>query len=129
MAWKGWEEFVPQAAPTAPPKAKPSKYRSQPTTVDGLTFASRREAARYQTLLLEQRAGAITSLEVQPQYPLAVMTPAGVAVVIGRYLADFRYQRDGRTVIEDAKGFAGKDLYVWKKRHVEAQYGIEVVEI
>jgi hypothetical protein len=31
-------------------------------------------------------------------------------------------------VVEDVKGFK-TELYRWKKKHVEAQYGIEIVEI
>ncbi|MBS6476088.1 MAG: DUF1064 domain-containing protein, partial [Clostridiales bacterium] len=44
------------------------KYRSKKTTVDGITFDSRREAARWQELKLLERAGSITELERQVSY-------------------------------------------------------------
>ena len=49
---------------------------------------------------------------------------------IGVYRADFKYH-DKETmpyVVEDVKGFATA-LYRWKKKHVEAQYGIVIREI
>lgn len=122
--YPGWEGYTLKAGQGVPR----SKYRAERTECGGIVFASRREAARYQTLLAEQQAGRISGLEVQPQYPLSVVQPNGVTVVIGRYIADFRYQRDGRTVIEDSKGIA-TDFYKWKRRHAEAQYGIEIVEV
>lgn len=121
--YPGWENYKAPAG-----KTKRSKYRAERTEVDGLKFASRREAARYETLLLDQKAGLISELEVQPQFPLYVIRPNGVTVVIARYLADFRYQRDGREVVEDAKGMR-TEAYVLKKKFVEAQYGIEIVEV
>ena len=40
-----------------------SKYRAVKTEVDGITFDSKREAARYMELMLMQRAGEIKRLE------------------------------------------------------------------
>ena len=122
--YPGWEKYLPPAARLP----RRSKYRAEPTDVDGHRFASQREAARYGELKLQLQAGAITGLELQPTYPLTVIGPDGIAVEIGRYLADFRYQRQGRTVVEDAKGMR-TPIYSWKKRHVEAQYGIAIVEV
>ena len=130
MSWKGWEDFVPPTREGTPPKvAKPSKYRAQKTVVEGIRFDSKREAERFLGLAALQQAGAITALELQPQYPLKVVTPNGLGIIVGRYIADFRYVKDGRTVVEDSKGYRGKELYVWKKKHVEAQYGIQIVEV
>ena len=110
--------------------AKRSKYRAEPTEVDGHRFPSRREASRYEHLKLLQTAGDIGDLELQPQYPLIVTTPAGVKVQVGVYTADFRYARKGGgTVIEDAKGFKSNEAYRLRKRIVEAQYGIEIQEV
>ena len=48
---------------------------------------------------------------------------------IGKYIADFEfYLPNGTRVVEDAKGVRTA-LYRWKKRHVEAQYGITIVEV
>lgn len=107
-----------------------NKYRAQPTIVDGIRFASKREAARYMELRLLERAGEIHQLEVQPRFPLHV---GGVR--IGHYVGDFRYYRKltsgGPTsVVEDVKSPATRTaLYKWKKKHTEAEHGIAIVEV
>lgn len=109
------------------------KYHAKPTTVDGIRFASQREARRYSELKLLQRVGEIRDLELQPEYPLAC---GGKPVLIrsdgypngrkAKYLADFRYVRAGQVIVEDAKG---KDLPLsrLKRALVEAEYGVRVV--
>lgn len=106
-------------------------------TVDGILFASKREAKRYAELKLLERAGEIHRLGLQPGFPLAVHRPGHVLPTkIGEYRGDFVYCecRRGATcewtrqVVEDVKGFQ-TPLYKWKKRHVEAQYGIEIREV
>jgi len=118
-------------------QAKRSKYGAVKVTVDGIVFDSKREAQRYHELKLMERAGEIAQLEVQPRFQLRVsanLTPLG-QIMIGDYVADFRYQTKNHidaihwhTVVEDVKGFK-TPLYRWKKKHVEAQYGIEIKEI
>src|SRR5690606_369436 len=51
---------------------KPSKYRNVRTTVDGITFDSKREAERYGELKTMEAAGVISDLELQPRFPLTV---------------------------------------------------------
>ncbi len=132
MTWPGWERFTPTALVSTTPKR--AKYGAVRTTVDGIAFDSKREADRYQELKLEQTAGAITDLELQPQFPLHVTTPEGTMVVIGRYIADFRYRRwdpihacRGPLIVEDAKGVR-TEAYKLKKRHVETEYGVVIRE-
>lgn len=105
-------------------KPKRNKYGAKKVTVDGHRFDSMAEGARYWDLKVLQEAGEISDLELQPEYPCLVQ-----GVKVGAYRADFRY-RDaaGKLVVEDVKG-KRTDLYRWKKKHVEAQYGITVVEI
>jgi len=106
-----------------------SKYAAAPTVVDGIRFASKREAQRYGELKLLEKAGAINRLRLQPKFPLTV-----VGETIGHYVGDFQYYDVspngslGRCVVEDVKGVATA-LYKWKKKHVEAQYGIQIREI
>lgn len=105
-----------------------SKYGAVRTTVEGITFASKKEARRYQELRLLEKAGEIWGLACQPRYSLEVNGRK-----IGEYRGDFVYgigPMDGacRAVCEDVKGFK-TPLYRWKKRHVEAQYGIDIREI
>ena len=101
-----------------------SKYGAIPTHLDGLRFASKAEARRYQELRLLLAVGEITALECHPRYPLVVN-----GVKVGSYEADFRYVTpEGETVIEDVKGVR-TSTYKLKKRLVEALYGIQVVEV
>ena len=68
-------------------RARRSKFRAVRTTVDGITFASKAEARRYQELRLLEKAGVITELELQPRYQLAVNN-----MDICEYRADFTYR-------------------------------------
>jgi hypothetical protein len=85
-------------------------------------------------LKLLERAGEIRELTLQPVYPLMVPGRGTGGpydrVCLGKYVADFRYREGPRGIlrVEDVKGFK-TPLYRWKKKHVEAQYGIEVKEI
>jgi hypothetical protein len=111
-----------------------SKYAAVPTTIDGVRFSSKKEAARYMELKMLQKAGEIHGLELQPKFPLYV---GKVGQRIERadkpvcsYIADFRY-REGPTGIlriEDVKGMK-TPVYRLKKKMVEAQYGITVREV
>ena len=85
------------------------KYRNEPTVVDKVRFASKREAKRYAELKLLERAADISELELQPKFllgtddtPFLIRSkgyPNGRRAV---YLADFRYRdRAGEVVIED----------------------------
>lgn len=109
-----------------------SKYKAKPTVVDGIRFASQKEARRYGELKVLERIGAIVSLVLQPEYTLNVRCHVGPGVdsEIGVYKSDFAYVdcAHGQIVVEDVKGFK-TPLYRWKKKHVEAQYGIRIVEI
>lgn len=93
--------------------ARASKFGAKPTFVDGIRFASKKEAARYTALKLLELAGVIRDLERQPRYPIVVNgepvkirshgSPNGRAVY---YVADFRYfdTRTNERVVEDVKG-------------------------
>ena len=48
----------------------PSKYRAVKTTIDGVVFDSKKEAARYVELKLCEKYGYISNLELQPKYIL-----------------------------------------------------------
>jgi hypothetical protein len=103
-----------------------SKYGAQPCEVDGVRFASVREARRWQELQLLARAGAIVGLRRQVRYPLDAVGGANV----GAYVADFAYvdAETGQSIVEDAKGFR-TPLYAWKARHFAAQYGQTIREV
>ena len=85
-----------------------SKYHAEKTTVDGITFDSKAEAKRWQTLCMLEKAGQISNIKRQVAYQLA----PGVKLLgetrnrpAIRYVADFAYlDKWGREVVEDVKG-------------------------
>lgn len=94
-------------------------------------FDSAKEARRYQQLRLEQRAGHISDLKLQVDFPISATRPSGERVVVAKYIADFTYDRhygDGDTefIVEDAKGVQ-TDVFKLKKKLVEAEHGIEIL--
>lgn len=104
------------------PGTRVSKYRAVRTEVDGIKFASKKEAQRYQQLRLLERAGKISGLLLQTKFRLIVQD-----VLVCSYVCDFQYLEDGRVVIEDSKGFKTPE-YKIKKKLMKALYGIEIRE-
>jgi hypothetical protein len=101
-----------------------SKYGAQAVVIDGIRFASKREAKRYAELKLLAKAGEIRNLQLQVKIPFQV---GGNNIFI--YIADFTYNnRTGQLVVEDVKG-ARTPVYRLKKKLIEAYYGIEITEI
>lgn len=93
------------------------KYNAKKTTVDGITFDSRKEAERYKELKALERVGKIDKLELQPRFLLQDgFRYDGKAIRKIEYVADFLY-RDLSTyelVVEDVKGVK-TDVYKLKK--------------
>jgi hypothetical protein len=107
-----------------------NKYRAKKIEVDGLTFDSQKEAARWFDLLSLQRAKLITDLQRQVRFDLHGQHMPLVSDKGRRlsYVADFVYRRrDGVQVIEDAKGFKTPE-YKLKKAILRAM-GHEIVEV
>jgi hypothetical protein len=96
------------------------KYRNIPTEIDGIKFASKREAVRYSQLKLLERAGEIRELKLQPRYPIALN-----GLHVCTYVADFDYLDGTRIITEDAKGVKTKDFII-KAKLFHAVYGREV---
>ena len=107
-----------------------SKYHARKTTVDGITFDSRREADRYLVLKGMEEDGAIEGLRRQVRYELI---PA--FEVDGRhyrpvfYVADFVYvdKETGKEVVEDVKGMR-TDVYRLKSKLFARRYGMTIRE-
>lgn len=105
-----------------------SKYHAKKTTVDGITFDSRRESDRYLVLKGMEEDGAIEDLRRQVRYELV---PA--FDVDGRhyqpvfYVADFVYVEDGKEVVEDVKGVR-TDVYKLKSKLFARRYGMSIRE-
>lgn len=121
-----------------------NKYRAIKTCVNGIEFDSRKEARRYQELLLLERAGVIQNLQRQEKY---VLIPAqyesyerygkkGQELKPGQrlvekecsYLADFVYEENGKKVVEDTKGVKTKD-YIIKRKLMLYIHGIRIKEV
>lgn len=92
--------------PTTTTEPRRNKFGAQQMEVDGIKFASRLEARRYQVLVLRQQAGEITDLETQPKYELqpAFTDRDGKKWRAIHYLGDFRYREGDKLVVEDTKG-------------------------
>lgn len=127
-----------------------SKYRNKKIEVDGISFDSKKEARRYKELLLMEQAGEISGLQRQVKY---VLIPSQYEVIeryskTGKrlkdgqrciekecsYIADFVYQQDGKTVVEDTKGYrnpstAGYAYFVLKRKLMLHVHGIQIKEI
>lgn len=128
-------------------------------TEDG--YASKREQARAAELRIMQAAGEICNLREQVKYvlvPAIYRKPDGTFVknyylskskrdlekavgckleLLERnlcYVADFVYEKDGQTIVEDVKGFkksnaALYEKYIHKRKLMLHLYGIRVVEV
>ena len=126
--------------------AKTNKYNAKKVSVDGIEFDSKKEARRYQELLLLQKAGEIYMLERQKVYELlpAQREPDTVGkrggIIKGKlleraveYVADFVYtDKNGKTVVEDVKGFREGGAYavfILKRKLMLYRYGIKIIEV
>jgi hypothetical protein len=107
--------------------AKPvgeSKYGNKFTETGGVKFRSKKEAQRYEDLLLVEKSGDITGLALQVKMPIDINGRH-----ICNYYADFVYTdvKAGKVIVEDCKGMR-TPLYKLKKKLVEAQYGVTILE-
>jgi hypothetical protein len=126
-----------------------NKYKAIKCTVNGIEFDSRKEARRYQELLLLERAGAIQNLRMQEKFLLIPSqyetietgeyyktgAKKGIAktkeVCIEKavvYVADFVYMENGKLVVEDTKGIKTKD-YIIKRKLLLWTHGIRIKEV
>lgn len=80
--------------------AQGSKFKALKVIVDGKKFDSKAEAMRFAKLSFMQHRNIISHLELQPKFTLEVNQKK-----ICTYKGDFRYRLEGKTVVEDVKGF------------------------
>lgn len=124
-----------------------SKYHAKKTKYNGILFDSKKEAKRYRELLLLERAGKISDLEMQKTFELipAQYETSNEVYTRGKnkgqpkrgalleravtYKADFVYvDENGYTVVEDTKGMKTKD-YIIKRKLMLFNYGIQIHEV
>lgn len=106
-----------------------SKYNNKKIQLDGMTFDSKKEASRYQELKLLEKAGVIKNLQRQVKFTLipSQKIDGKVAERECSYKADFVYQKNGKTVVEDTKGFRTAD-YIIKRKLMLQVHDIKIVE-
>ena len=107
------------------------KYGNKKTEVDGYLFDSRKEAHHYLELKYMLRAGLIENLRLQVPFVLIPPQKDEKGKVIERavvYKADFVYEQNGETVVEDTKGFKTKE-YIIKRKLLLERYGYRIKEV
>lgn len=115
-----------KAMRVASPSAKPSKYGARKSG----GYASRKEHRRANKLKLMQRAGLISNLREQVKYVLIPTQRDSLGNLLEKecsYYADFVYDRDGVTVVEDTKGFRTPE-YKLKRKLMLFLQGIRIKE-
>ena len=96
------------------------KFKAKPQELDGIKFPSKKEAKRYKELKTLQELGEVLFFLRQVPFHLE----AGV-----KYVCDFLvFWTNGEVTIEDVKGVK-TDMYILKKKMVEATYPISITEI
>lgn len=109
-----------------------NKYHAKKVETPDGVFDSMREYQRWRELKLLQRAGKISGLQRQVKYELVPTqrAPGKKGKVIFypvNYIADFVYQENGHTVVEDSKGFRTEEYKIKRKLMLE-RHGIMVRE-
>lgn len=99
-----------------------NKYRNKKVIVDGKEFDSKKEGNRYKELILLERAGEISNLELQPRFLLQdSFKKNGRTFRKIEYVADFKYIENGKTIVEDVKGMQ-TDVFKLKHKIFEKVY-------
>ena len=99
-----------------------NKYRNKKVVIDNIKFDSQLEANRYVELKLLQRAGKIKKLRLQVPFVLQEgFKKNGKSYQAIKYIADFVYEENGRTVVEDTKGMQ-TDVFKIKHKLFEKKY-------
>jgi hypothetical protein len=104
------------------------KYGAKKVVVDNIAFDSKKEAERYQILVMLEKAGRISDLKLQPKFVLQ----EGFSIDTKKYLpitytADFSYYDRvlQEEVVEEVKGFKTDDYRIRNKLFMK-RYGEKV---
>ena len=119
------DEF--KALRAAPAPKKRNKYGAKKTG----GHASGKENERANQLKLMQRDGLISNLREQVKYVLIPTQRDPQGNLLEKecsYYADFVYDKNGVTVVEDTKGFRTKE-YTIKRKLMLHVHGISIKEI
>ena len=136
------------------PSVSGNKYRNKKTVVDGISFDSRKEARRYEQLMVALELGVIEDLRLQVDFTLieAYTDAHGERHQALRYKADFTYKVrsagydhmaklgygdveywrslwPGALVIEDVKSAGTKTRVYINKKKMMADMGYQIREV
>ena len=119
-----------------------NKYNARTYKVGNEVFHSRKELRRYEELLLLEKAGQIHNLRREVKYLLIPSQRETIwkngkprqGKVIERecaYIADFVYEENGQTIVEDVKGGSATKtpVYRLKKKLLLYIHGIRIREV
>ena len=99
-----------------------NKYNAIKQTYKGEVFDSKRELKRFVELEYLLKAKEISNLELHPKFDLMVN-----GVKIGRYTADFRYNKGEEVVVEDVKSKATKTRDYILRKKILATYNPPII--
>ena len=105
-----------------------SKYGAKPVVIDGIRWASSKQARRYEALRELQKHGFVRNLQWEKTFPLLVN-----GIKVCSYRADFIYEERQQgesiwhSVVEDVKGYK-TDVYRIKAKLMKAIHGITIKE-
>lgn len=108
------------------PAHKENKYHAQKTEVDGIKFDSKKESKDWLQLKMLETTGCISNLQRQVTFELQpkFTNNQGINIRAINYVADFVYEKDGKTYVQDSKG--GKatqtDVFKLKRKLFEYKY-------
>ena len=118
-----------------------TKYRNKRIRIGDESFDSKKEYHRWLELNILEEMGVIRKLQRQVKFVLIpaqreaeTITQRGRKIpgkVIEReavYYADFVYEQDGETIVEDTKGMK-TDVYILKRKLMLERFGIRIREV
>jgi len=96
------------------------KYAAQPTTVDGIRFASKSEAKYYISLKEMEKLGEVTDIQCHPKWPVVINDTKVCDIEL-----DFQYKdKNGELHYVDVKGM-DTPVSALKRKLLYAVHGIE----
>lgn len=97
---------------------------------DVLTFDSKKELKRFDELFLLAQKGIIKNLTLQPEFEIIPTIKWNKTTLRKiKYIADFRYEQDGKIIVEDVKGFKTKEYQLKKRLFLLQNNNLEFREI
>jgi hypothetical protein len=122
-----------------------SKYKASKCEYNGIKFDSKKERDRYIFLKGMEDNGKISNLELQKAFVLIPVQREKSTInskgkeVLGKvkerdckYIADFCYECNGETIVEDVKGYrqgGAYSVFTIKRKLMLYLHGIEVHEV